>query len=93
MSTDGAGLTDDVQAELNPKATALPADQPDRIPDRPADGAAKAKWVDYVVALGASRDVAVDTEHWEGDPDDGHPVTVPALTRDELVELADRLGG
>src|SRR3954468_22954913 len=59
-------------------------EQPDPIPARPADGAAKAKWVDYCVALGADRTfLTSDTEHYDADAND--VVTEPALSRDELI--------
>jgi hypothetical protein len=69
-------------------------EQPPAIPDRPADGAAKAKWVDYCVALGADRTfLTEDTEHGGGGADGNERITEPALTRDQLIELATRLGG
>jgi hypothetical protein len=59
VTSDGSGLRDDVAADLNGSALDRPADpQPDRIPDRPADGAAKDKWTAYVVALGLHPDSA-----------------------------------
>lgn len=92
MANDGAGLSDEVQADLNPADEPAPEGRSDPIPDRPADGAAKAKWVDYVVALGADRDfISGDTEHYDAGADG--MVTLPALTRDDLRDLADRLGG
>jgi hypothetical protein len=96
---DGTGLTDEVITELNP----LPEPERERkvrelyqeppLPSRPADSAAKGDWVNYCVALGADASIAEDTEHWEGDKDTGQRVTVKALTKAELIELADRLGG
>jgi hypothetical protein len=57
---------------------------------RPADSAAKAAWVDYCVALGADRAVIEGTsEHWDGNA----YAPTEALTRNELVDLAGRLGG
>ena len=91
MSSDSSGLTDEVSAELNPMG-AEPGygPQPDPIPDRPADGASKDAWVGYVVALGADRTyVTGETEHFERDA----YVIDPGLTRAQLIELADRLGG
>lgn len=59
MATDSGGLSDDVTADLNPADTeAAPAEQAPAIPDRPADGAGKAKWAAYVVALGLHPDEA-----------------------------------
>ena len=54
MASDGNGLADEAQVTLNDVPAGLPAS----VPDRPADSAPKAKWVDYVVALGADRDAA-----------------------------------
>jgi hypothetical protein len=104
MSTDGAGISDDVQAQTFSDADAddmaaaedarEATEQPPAIPDRPADGAAKAKWVDYCVALGADRTfLTEDTEHGGGGADGNERITEPALTRDQLIELATRLGG
>jgi hypothetical protein len=89
MATDDSGLTDDVVAELNPggEDATLPP-----LPARPAEGAPKGKWLDYVVALGGGRDALTgQTEHF--DPASGGPVQGTALGRDELVALAERLGG
>lgn len=99
MANENSGLSDDVQAstfgDADPAASEAArqaTDQPDPIPDRPADGATKAKWVDYCVALGADRTFLIsDTEHFDAEA--GEPVTEPALTRDDLIDLADRLGG
>jgi hypothetical protein len=63
MATDSAGLSDEIQVELNP--TGPDPDygpQPDPIPDRPADTATKAKWAAYVVALGTHPDTAAGME-------------------------------
>jgi hypothetical protein len=109
MAEDRSGISDSARAEVNPTDTddtpiedldpdwddveiaRRQTEQPPPIPDRPADGATKAKWVDYCVALGADRTfLTSDTEHNDGT---GTIVTEPALTRDELIELADRLGG
>lgn len=92
-ATDASGMTDEVSAELNPAGPEPDyGSQPESVPERPADGASRAKWVDYVVALGADRAfVTSDTEHH--DAATGRTVTEPALGRDELIELADRLGG
>lgn len=69
-----------------------------RMPDRPAEGASKPAWVDYCVALGAQReDLEEETSHHvtgRGEAPDilGEYVSAP-YTKDELVALADRLGG
>lgn len=91
MSSDSSGLADEVISDLNPSDP-----EPDRglqpapIPDRPADGAGKDAWVDYVVALGADRPfVTADTEHFDGE---GY-TTEPSFTRAQLIQLADRLSG
>jgi hypothetical protein len=91
MATDGSGITDDVRAELNPPPEEAPAQTPHR-PQRPADGATKAKWLDYVAALGVDRDfLEGKTEHF--DDSVGERVKAKALSREELIELADRLEG
>lgn len=89
MSTDGSGLTDEAHAELNPAE----ADEPTTAGvNRPADSAAKAAWVDHVVSLGVDRDaVTGGSKHWDDEAQDYVPA--PTLSKDELVELADRLGG
>jgi hypothetical protein len=93
VSTDGSGIRDTAQAELNPPDDPGPAEeQPAALPDRPTDGAKKDKWVDYVVALGADRRaVTGNTEHWD-DELGGH-VATEALSREDLINLADALGG
>ncbi len=88
MSNDSAGLTDEVQVRLNGVLTG----QLQSLPDRPADSAGKDAWVDYVVSLGADRTyVTTTTEHF--DERENASVEEPGLTKAELVELADRLGG
>jgi hypothetical protein len=108
MSVDGMGMADEVSVEVNPdEEPASEAGMEEKIaddrlpstgtlPNRPADSADKDKWIDYCVALGASRDyLTSDTQH---------VVTVDAvgeaeyeehaaLTKNELIDLADRLGG
>lgn len=86
-----SGLRDDLVAELNPAGPEPDyGPQPEPIPARPADGAAKDAWVDYVVALGADRTfVTMDTEHFDGT---GYAAE-PGLSRAGLIALADRLGG
>jgi hypothetical protein len=91
VSTDSGGISDDVIVELNPGPESPAVDQPPPISERPADSADESEWVDYVVALGAGRDVAEDTHHWDATA--GEYVTVPALNRDDLIALADRLSG
>jgi hypothetical protein len=92
MSSDSAGIRDSVEPALNPDdmdQLTPTGEQAPPVPPRPADGATKATWTDYLVALGAEEEaLAGRTEHWNGDEYE------PAkdLTRDELIELADRLG-
>jgi hypothetical protein len=76
------------------------ATETNRIPDRPADNAPQATWVDYCVALGAQRgDLENDTTHYvsgtgiDAPPDPAPTYTSPAYTTPELKDLADRLGG
>jgi hypothetical protein len=85
---DGAGLTDEVQVFVNgePHGVAVP------LPDRPGKGVGKDVWVDYVVALGADR-AFVTGGNRRFDTESGDLVTDPSLTKDELIALADRLGG
>ncbi|GIE35902.1 hypothetical protein Ait01nite_089470 [Actinoplanes italicus] len=84
--SDSAGLTDEVLVVVNGGARS------NAIPDRPADTAAKAVWVDYVVALGADRTfVTGATDHY--DEKQGAVVTEPGMTVGQLIELAGRLGG
>lgn len=52
MAASGAGLSDEVRADVN----GVPHG-PARIPDRPA-GRRKPRWVQYVVALGMHPDTA-----------------------------------
>lgn len=102
MSSDSSGLRDEVHAALdNPdddpgfevfEAARGNTDQAEPVPGRPADGAPKWKWVDYCVALGADRTfISENTEHY--DDEHGGMVTESALARDDLIDLADRLGG
>lgn len=87
--SDG-GLRDDVSAELNPTGDPDDSPQPECISDRPGANAATETWVDYAVSLGASREfLTTDTKHFDGE---GY-VTEPPLSREDLVKLADRLGG
>lgn len=66
---------------------------------RPAKNASIEEWVDYVVSWGADREyVSKDTEHISLTLDENlQPVTAmethPALTKAQLIELADSLGG
>lgn len=84
-------------------------DNLDPVSKRPAKSADLPAWVDYCVDLGASRDyLENDTEHIGNRTkltvmanDDGEMVSVelpladvhPALTKAQLIELADSLGG
>jgi hypothetical protein len=98
MATDRNELTDEFEiirsgdypegyASENAERVDLPS-----IPDRPADSAAKAEWVDYAVALGADRTyIDGDTEHYDENDEAYH--TDSGLTVSDLRELADRLGG
>lgn len=87
MSTDGAGSTDEVLVELNPPVLA----EATAVGRRPAPSAAKPTWVDYAVGLGASRDsITGGTKHWDADVEQ---YVALELTKDALIELADRLGG
>lgn len=65
MSTNDSGLRDGVEAELNPVGSPDYGLQPERIPDRPADGAAREKWAAYVVALGAHPDTVAEMKREE----------------------------
>ncbi|MET0426277.1 MAG: hypothetical protein ABW046_20580 [Actinoplanes sp.] len=91
MATNDSGLSDEVQVELNPTGPEPDRGrQPDPIPDRPAEGAGRDKWVHYVVALGADRTyVTAETEHFDG----VEYVAESSLSRPDLIELANRLGG
>lgn len=72
---------------------------------RPADKDPKSDWVRYCVALGASESyLAAETVHYDpkldaevlarGDqPSQAGKYSVPALTKEELIKLADHLGG
>jgi hypothetical protein len=90
VSTNDSGLRDGVTVDLNPGGGAPAEHAAPAIPERPADGASKDVWIDYVVELGADRGfVTGDTEHFDRD---GYTVE-PGLTRSQLIALADRLGG
>lgn len=104
MSDDNNRMTDAVRADLNPPAEET-TDGGEAGLRRPADSATKAAWVDYVVGLGADRaHVEGGSWHYRPDLDNGydaardgepHPAyeQAAALTKGELVDLADRLGG
>lgn len=69
-----------------------------RLPDRPSDKAGTPAWVDYCVALGASReDLENETVHNQTGRDISSVVLgqykSPAYGKTELSDLADRLGG
>lgn len=89
---DGAGLTDGVKVELNPEPDpGVPGPNHVDLPERPSDSAKRDKWAAYLVALGADEHfINNETEHVQ---EDGTVLTSPALSRAELVELADKLGG
>jgi len=53
MPSDENKITDEVVVEVNGEVPSVPT-----IPDRPGDSAAKAKWVEYGVALGLHPDTA-----------------------------------
>lgn len=93
LATGGSVDIDDLAALATPQPPSL---------RRPAVSASRAKWVDYVVGLGADRDrVGGRTKHYGVVPhSSGVPglleqgyAALPALTKDELIDLADRLGG
>jgi hypothetical protein len=96
---DGAGLSDDVTATLNPVAADAETtarmqggthDPLPPLPPRPADSAAKGEWLDYVTALGGDgRFAAGESEHWTGV---GY-AQATGLTVGELQALASWLGG
>lgn len=100
----GAKVTDGAVGELNPEdetdseREARLAETEPATPARPAKSAKVEQWVEYAVALGADRTfVTEETTHtaWRlnaGRPEE-YQLTEPALTRAELIELADRLGG
>ena len=79
---------DSITIELNgADPDALPA-----LPDRPSTKAPREEWVAYDVALGADEFyLENDTEHYDSGIE--ATVTKTALTQEELIELADRLGG
>lgn len=101
MSTSDSGLRDDVEVAFNDmtedsytKRAGAVMQQPEPIPDRPADGAPKAKWVDYVVALGADRDfVTGQSEHHDPGAEVTRTVRVPVSQRaDADVDYYEDLG-
>lgn len=100
--SDSNGMTDGVGVELNPDAEDVDTGREIEQLARPAASAARGAWVDYVVSLGADRGhVDAGTVHYDPDldPDSEDPDAdhyrrrAGGLTKDELVELADRLGG
>lgn len=92
MSHDNAGLTDEVNTELNPTSPNPDyGPQPDPLPDRPSDGASVEKWVEYVVALGADRTYLTETTTHQDGPNEYR--IVPPFKRADLIALADHLGG
>jgi hypothetical protein len=90
VSTSENHLSDEVTTELNPPEQPEPA--PAEGPQRPASNASRQGWLDYLVHLGADRAfIEGETEHF--DADQNRYVQAPKLSRDELIALADRLGG
>lgn len=91
MATSSSGLRDEATAELGPAGPEPDyGPQADPIPARPSDGAGKDSWVGYVVALGADRTyVTTTTAHFDGEDYGEHA----GLTKEQLIDLADRLGG
>lgn len=90
MATSNAGSSDAVDAQLNPPDEPVGEVRP--MPERPADDADQAEWVDYAVWWGANRDhVTGNLQSW--DPEQGDYVQSKELTREELAELATDLGG
>jgi hypothetical protein len=101
---DAAGLTDEVHVTLirgdaDDAAAFLdagddgPAAQNEPpLPTRPPRNAGSTVWLRYVAALGADPGLVGGAgRHWDAAV--GGYVTHPALTRDQLIDLADRLGG
>lgn len=91
VSTDSGGLRDDVRVELNPDPDPVSGEAPSSL-RRPAESANKRAWLDYAVDLGADRAFLEGTSrHWSDDVTDY--VSADALTREQLIDLADRLDG
>lgn len=69
-----------------------------RLPDRPSDSDNKDAWVDYCVALGAQVEALTDYTYHTISGKGTDPTVIgeyedPSYTKDELIDLADRLGG
>jgi hypothetical protein len=105
MANENAPRRDEVAVHLNDELVeGVEADDSiydnlEEVGKRPGDSASKAAWVDYCVSLGADRDyLEGDTDHNRLELDENfQPVvtkeTHPGLTRDQLIELADSMGG
>jgi len=66
--------------------------QTPQLPGRPDNDAPRKDWVEYVVALGADRTyVTGTTRHYSSEA--GRHLAEPGLTREQLIPLANRLGG
>lgn len=63
------------------------------IPSRPSDSADKDKWVEYCVALGAEERYLTEATTHVVDTDAREAVEIRAFTKDEMIDLANRLGG
>lgn len=97
---DANQMQDGVEVVLNPDPDAplgFVLNDHTPLPDRPADSATVDTWVDYCVALGASKDILRGgTEHVDGMEADGQTVrmvTSEKMTKADLQDLATRLGG
>lgn len=89
---DSAGKSDEIVAELNPDPDDRgPAPDLRPLPERPPANASTETWAEYVIALGAPDNVAREVKHW--DDERREYVTVPPLTRDQLIARAEQLGG
>jgi hypothetical protein len=86
-------MTDAVTADLNPDPDeAAVTGSPAAALERPADSAPKSAWADYCVSLGVARDaVEGSSRHWSDAA--GRYVDADGYTKDELIDLAGRLGG
>lgn len=86
------------QIEATANTLALEEVEARRIPKRPKRSANVDAWVEYCVALGASKhDLTKETEHTVSGPGVDSTVigtyTSPAYEKQELIDLANRLGG
>lgn len=98
MAVDRNEMSDELAVELSdengPKQMT--------VGDRPSASAPKDDWLNYVVALGASREYLTNTTHHYSlgansseENESGEPgyIEDPVFTKEELMELADRLTG